>query len=90
MSGMASTATGSLGNQSDSILNGAVTEPQTINMPNISHATSLFSRKNLIILFNIFELFLINTMFPTLLLEGNYKKIKSDTEHLMQDRNIRY
>ena len=50
---MASTATGSFGKKPVSILNGAFTVPHPTNKTSNITATSLFSIKNLMLLFSI-------------------------------------
>jgi hypothetical protein len=53
MSGMASTGTGALGRNPTFQLKGAVTIPKPMISRRSSTVTSLFSRKNLMILFSI-------------------------------------
>jgi hypothetical protein len=53
MSGMASTGTGSRGKMPVFQSKGADATPHPINISNIRKVTSLFSRKNLILLFNM-------------------------------------
>src|SRR6056297_580897 len=53
ISGMASTATGSVGKKPVSQLKGALTTPQPTNRASSRTATSLFSMRNLMLLFSI-------------------------------------